>query len=368
MRERAPRRAELLEPRPIDARDVSRRLTPGTALIEYLLTDSGSVAFVVTPDTLAALDLGVRRSDLARLVEFSRALIEVGPEPGGTQWQGPLRRLHAYLVGPAEDAGLLRRVERLVLVPHAELHYVPFAALMDRSDAYLAERYSIGFAPSASVWLSLGDRPTSAVVGGVLALAPRPDALPATGREVAAVARSNPGAARVLRGPEASEARLRLLAGEHRVIHLATYGLLNTRNPLFSYVDLRGGGGQDGRLEVHEVFGLELGADLVVLSACQTALGSGALADVPEGDDWVGLTRAFLHAGAARVAATLWAVEDESSADLMERFYEARAMGHDDMQALATAQRSMLQRAATAHPFHWAGVVIVGQERGADAL
>src|SRR5436190_529108 len=80
---------------------------------------------------------------------------------------------------------------------------------------------------------------------------------------------------------------------------------------------LAGGGGQDGRLEVHEVFGLTLSADLVVLSACQTALGSGALADVPAGDDWVGLSRAFLSAGAAQVVATLWPVEDRATADLM---------------------------------------------------
>ena len=77
---------------------------------------------------------------------------------------------------------------------------------------------------------------------------------------------------------------------------------------LFSFVQLSGGGGDsDGRLEVHEVFGLSLSARLVVLSACQTGLASGAVADVPAGDDWVGLVRAFLGAGAQNVIATLWA-------------------------------------------------------------
>src|SRR5213592_921066 len=98
---------------------------------------------------------------------------------------------------------------------------------------------------------------------------------------------------------------------------------------LFRSVDLAADSAQDGRLEVHEVFGLHLAADLVVLSACQTGLGSGALADVPAGDDWVGLTRAFLHAGAANVVATLWAVDDWATAALMERFYEGYAPGHD---------------------------------------
>jgi len=145
------------------------------------------------------------------------------------------------------------------------------------------------------------------------------------------------------------------------VLHLATYGVLNKHNPLFSYVDLAPGGGQDGRLEVHEVFGLRLHADLVVLSACQTGLGSGALADVPTGDDWVGLTRAFLHAGAARVVATLWPVEDQATAALMERFYEGLAAGADPARALALAQRALLAAPATAHPFAWAGFEVAGR-------
>jgi CHAT domain-containing protein len=147
------------------------------------------------------------------------------------------------------------------------------------------------------------------------------------------------------------------------VLHLATYGILNKPNPLFSYVELAPGGDQDGRLEVHEVFGLTLVADLVVLSACQTGLGSGALADVPAGDDWVGLSRAFLSAGAAHVVATLWPVEDRATADLMEHFYERFTAGADPAAALAAAQRALLVAPATAHPFYWAGFVSVGGAR-----
>jgi CHAT domain-containing protein len=129
-------------------------------------------------------------------------------------------------------------------------------------------------------------------------------------------------------------------------------------------VELAPGEGQDGRLEVHEVFGLHLSADLVVLSACQTGLASGALADVPPGDDWVGLTRAFLHAGARRVVATLWPVDDWATAALMERFYEGYVGGAEPAQALAAAQRVLIAQPATAHPFYWAGFVAVGGARG----
>jgi CHAT domain-containing protein len=196
----------------------------------------------------------------------------------------------------------------------------------------------------------------------VLAFAPRPDALPASQREVAAIAQL--AGADVLTGSAASEAAFRRDAPGRRVLHLATYGVLNKQNPLFSYVELAPGGADDGRLEVHEVFGLQLTADLVVLSACQTGLGSGALADVPAGDDWVGLTRAFLHAGAAHVVATLWPVDDWATAALMERFYQGYAGNADPAGALAAAQRALLAQPATSHPFYWAGFVAVG---GADA-
>ena len=109
---------------------------------------------------------------------------------------------------------------------------------------------------------------------------------------------------------------------------------------------------------MHEVFGLHLAADLVVLSACQTGLGSGAIADVPAGDDWVGLTRAFLHAGARHVVATLWPVDDWGTAALMESFYQDYAGGAEPARALATAQRALIARRTTSDPFYWAGFIV----------
>jgi CHAT domain-containing protein len=193
----------------------------------------------------------------------------------------------------------------------------------------------------------------------VLAFAPRPDVLPASRREVAAIERVTGSEVRSRIGPSATEEQFRREAPGRRILHLATYGVLNKQNPMFSFVELAPGGGQDGRLEVHEVFGLRLNADLVVLSACQTGLGSGVRADVPPGDDWVGLTRAFLHAGAARVMASLWPVDDWATAALMENFYRELAAGATEAEALSRAQEAMRSGASTAHPFYWAGFVLV---------
>jgi CHAT domain-containing protein len=193
----------------------------------------------------------------------------------------------------------------------------------------------------------------------VLALAPHADRLPASREEVASILAESGGRATVLVGGAASATALRARASGHDILHLATLGVLNKHNPLFSYVELAGAG-DAARLEVHEVFGLPLNGQLVVLSACQTALASGALADVPPGDDWVGLTQAFLHAGAGGVLASLWRVDDRATARLMELFYRRLASGESETAALASAQRAMLREPGRAHPFYWAGFVLSG--------
>jgi len=112
------------------------------------------------------------------------------------------------------------------------------------------------------------------------------------------------------------------LAGDFRVLHLATHGYFNQASPLLSGLELEADRHDDGMLRVHEILDLPLHADLVTLSACDTALGSGYFAELPVGDEFVSLNRAFLAAGSASVMATLWQVEDRASVSLMKRFYE----------------------------------------------
>jgi CHAT domain-containing protein len=359
MQERTPHHAQLVAPRTRSVREVAERLASDEAFVEYLVSDTGALAFIITRDSFAIRDLGASRADLRRLVDFALGTLA---RPAGTVtdslWRGPLQQLRRELITPLEESGLLTAVTRLVIVPHAELHYLPFAALLDSTGQFLIQRYELARTPSASVWLMLGERARQHGAQ-VLALAPRPGALPASSREVELIGRLTD--TRVLTGPAASEAAFRREAGGRRVLHLATYGSLNKTNPLFSFVQLQSGDGHDGRLEVHEVFGLTLSADLVVLSACQTALGSGALSDVPPGDDWVGLTRAFLHAGAADVVATLWSVDDWATASLMEQFYGRYSRRADAAAALAEAQRAILTMTSTRHPFYWAGFTAVGE-------
>lgn len=363
LRERAPRRAALLLPEPPSWQAVAARLAAGEVFIEYLLGESGSLAYLVTRDTIAAVPLGASRRELARTVALARAtLLPRGDSPLEDPWRPPLRLLHRQLITPLEASGLLASARRLIVAPHGELHYVPFAALLggEGRGTHVVERYELVVTPSASVWLALRARPGRPAAAGILALAPSPDVLPGSEAEVAAITRLGGGDVRVLRGRAATEAAFRREAPSRRVLHLASFGVLNKQNPLFSFVQLAPGGTHDGELDAHEVAGLPLAADLVVLSACQTGLASGAREDVPAGDDWIGLTQAFLVAGAERVMGTLWPVEDRATAELMERFYGGYLPAGDPVRALAEAQRALLRARATASPYYWAGFVVAG--------
>jgi len=362
VRETSPAYAALVRGETAPARDVMQALTPDEALLEYLVGDSTTLVFVVTRDSVTALDLGVSRGALAALVDFARTrLVNPTNDAARRAWRAPLRRLYGQLVGPVEASGLLAGKQRLIVAPHAELHYLPFAALVQPGmpEQLLVERYLIEYVPSASVWLQLRNRPPRTPGGGALALAPRPEALPGSQAEVAAVRRAYGDQARVLVGAPATERAFRTLAPQREVVHLATHGVLNKHNPLFSFVQLGAGGGEDGRLEVHEVYGLSLQARLLVLSACQTGVAGGTMADVPPGDDWVGLVNAFLFAGAANVLGTLWPVQDASTARFMGRFYDELGAGRSEPEALALAQRTALRETASSHPFYWAGFTLV---------
>lgn len=161
-------------------------------------------------------------------------------------------------------------------------------------------------------------------------------------------------------GASATESAFKGKAKGYGIIHFATHGYFNKANPIFSGVQLEADEKNDGRLDVHEILGLRLNADLVTLSACETALGSGYFSDVPAGDEFVGLTRAFLFAGSSSVVASLWEVNDRSTMQFMGSFYR-RLRPAGGAAALAQAQRDMLRRGeAYRHPYFWAPFVLTG--------
>jgi CHAT domain-containing protein len=150
---------------------------------------------------------------------------------------------------------------------------------------------------------------------------------------------------------------------QYRIVHFATHGVLDSERPELSGVVLslvdRDGNPQEGFLRLHDIYGLRLGADLVVLSACRTALGQ----EIP-GEGLVGLVHGFMYAGAPRVVASLWQVPDRASAELMQRFYRAMLADHlSAAAALRQAQVAMIAESRFSDPFDWGAFVLQGAWR-----
>jgi len=172
-------------------------------------------------------------------------------------------------------------------------------------------------------------------------------------REAEEVGRLFPGAIVLLR-QEATKPRTRGPLGSQSLIHLATHADFDQEDPLGSALLLRPEGSDDGRLEVQEIFSLELNASLVILSACETSLGR-----IKEGDEVIGLTRAFIYAGTPSVITTLWKVNDRASYELMREFYRNLKSGRNKGEALRQAQLATL--AKYPHPYYWAAYQLTGE-------
>jgi len=262
------------------------------------------------------------------------------------------------------EPGWLTGVKHLYLVPHGMLNYLPFALLPHEvATDYrpMIDRFTLAYLPAAS---SLANgTPMSHQVQNILAMAPSISRLEHAPEEVRSIGKLFSPNAELLIGKNATESNFKKSAGDFQILHLATHGYFNKLNPLLSGLQLEADDYNDGLLEVHEILELKLGSDLVTLSACKTGLGSGYFSAIPAGDDFVGMTRAFLQVGSASVLATLWEVEDRSTVDLMQSFYghlDTNNPGQDKAGALAKAQRVLLATQNYKHPYYWAPFVLVG--------
>jgi CHAT domain-containing protein len=382
-------------------------------MLSYSVGRDRTILFVVQPQTsspsgIAALTVPVGAESLRERVGAFRNLIDraSGAESPGTQTLDlQSRQLFDLLVEPARH--LIGGARRLVISPDGPLHLLPFAALrLPASDALptLAPRYLIEWKPihtvvSATVYAELqkARRPAHSAAGGRLVAFgdPRyppvsPDApgeanpmardtersgfalepLPASRIEVGAIARLYGARAVSYVGKAATEERAKSLDRTTRYLHFATHGILDSRFPLnsalvFSIDGAPAEGKENGLLQAWEVFEqVRFDADLVTLSACDSGLGREL-----GGEGLVGLTRAFQYAGARSVLASLWRIGDESTADLMTRFYRNLRAGQTKDVALRGAQLDLIRSARTgttgdrSHPFHWAAFTLTGDWR-----
>jgi tetratricopeptide (TPR) repeat protein len=256
----------------------------------------------------------------------------------------PLEPLLKEPVDPTSERTVASR--KLVIVPHGLLHRVPFHALFD-GGSYLLERFEISYAPSAKVY-SLCQKRFSRGLDKALVLGVADPSIPAVAEETQAVVRHLP-AAELLRDQQATVEALRLKVPGCGLLHLACHGMFRVDNPMFSSLKVG-----DGWLAASDVIRLDLAGALVTLSACESGRN-----EVYAGDELMGLTRAFLGAGATTLVASLWLVQDETTAELMENWYEHLSEGVGRATALRSAQLALKDKHP--HPYYWAPFVLIGQ-------
>jgi CHAT domain-containing protein len=242
------------------------------------------------------------------------------------------------------------------------LHYLPFQALRDPEGKYLIESYTVSYLPSASVLKYAREKNRGnhadlfAVANPLTDLAPLP-AAEVEAREVSALFDRK----QVLLGPGATKTKFKSEGPRYDLLLFSTHGEMIESDPLKSNLRFTPTQQDDGKLTVSEIFDMEVKANLVTLSACETGLARGTKGGFPQGDDLVGLSRAFIHAGASSVVASLWKVSDDSTVEMMRSFYRnLRTM--PKAEALRQAQLGLAKSnvMASSHPYFWAPFILVG--------
>ncbi|MEM7350735.1 MAG: CHAT domain-containing tetratricopeptide repeat protein [Acidobacteriota bacterium] len=413
IRSESPAYAALTQPQAMRLSEMREQiLDQDTVLLEYALGAERSYLWAISPDRFESHELPPREEIDALAKELYEAIVASRETLGRRAFERTAARLSEIILKPVVERLGPRRI---VVVPDGALHYLPFGVLpAPGGGPYepLLARHEIVALPSVSTLGILrrelsGRQPSDGALailadpvfeaddprirqaradtrlaedqGKDLSLPtrlsrsmldfgkPRLLRLPYSRLEAQSIADQAAGG-KVLEALSFDASRELALSGDlgrFRVLHFATHGLLNARHPELSGLVLslydEEGDEQNGFLRAHEIYNLDLPADLVVLSACQTALG-------PEirGEGLIGLTRGFMYAGAAGVVASLWRVDDRATAELMARFY--REMIREKRlpaAALQQAQLSMWREPAWRAPYYWAGFLFQGDWQAA---
>ena len=373
-----------------DIKALAKRLQ--STWLMYWVADNDTLVWVVTPEgdvhwrrvpvTLAKVESLVAQSVPRGTAVDGLAAVALGSRAHLRPW----RELYQLLIKPVSAYLPTTEGARLTIVPHGPLFRLSFAALPDEAGRYLLERYDLHYVPAAAVLQFTSAIPARPALPSLLvgdATAPASASASETSthgdgtggtmlaelgwarREVMSIAKLLPGESETLVGADATEAAVRRKLTGRRVIHFATHGVVHNDSNLESYLVMQGQDGSDGRLTADEIDRFSLDADLVVLSACGTALGPIS------GDGVQGFTRAFLSAGAGSVIATTWSIADRTSYQVMEGFYREWTAGRDKARALRESQLAMLRQlrkggitidGVVLHesPWLWAGFVLVG--------
>src|SRR5262249_23727189 len=267
----------------------------------------------------------------------------------------------------------------LIIVPDGPLWELPFQALQVAPKRFLIDDHAVSYAPSLTTLSHMTrsgtarrkSSPTVLAIGNPalgqgtvgtvqsLLMNEQLGPLPEAERLVKTVGKMyGPSRSKVYVGVEAQEGRVKAEAGNYQIIHIAAHGILNDKSPMYSYLVLSQvdrDPHEDGLLEAWEIMNLDLKAELVILSACETARGQ-----IGNGEGVIGLSWASFIAGAPATVVSQWKVETSSTTDLMIEFHRNLMAGKTKAEALRLAALKLSKTEQYRHPFYWAGFVIIG--------
>jgi CHAT domain-containing protein len=344
-----------LEPEapPVALDRVRGRLPRSAALVEFAILPGQLAAFVATRDSVQLRSWPANPDVLKRQVLRLRRVLQ-SPDSGAELDQAIVDLSQLILAPIAGD--IPASIDRLIVVPAGPLYQIPFETLQLSAGKCLLDRFTISYLPSAAALAALDSQ--SKASGNLLLGAIGDQSiegmppLPGTLHETSAIAAIEPGARIVSQAAFTHDATLAAFGVFDRV-HLATHGILDEDAPLFSALLTSPAPGQPARVSLYEIAAMPIHSRLVVLSACETGLGR-----LSGGDEMVGLTRTFLAAGAKVVVSSLWKVNDESTAALMQEFYRGLKSGKPPAAAMRAAELHI--RKQYPHPFYWAPFVVTG--------
>ncbi len=333
---------------PMKIEEIYELLDPQIALVEYLVTKKEIIAWVVHKGEINLVRVPVGEKKINRLIKKYRmsmqALMPMDKTTGD---------LYDILIKPVEP--FLKEADYVGIIPNGALHYLSFASLKNE-EGYFIEQHPVFYSPSASVLKYTFARRSEEKNVKVLAVG-NPDLgnlnydLPLSEMEVNSI-KWNFTDIDVLTGGEATESWLTKNIEKYGIIHIASHGEFDDINPLFSALKLKRDITADGNLQVKEIFPLNIKADLVTLSACQTGLGH-----LSGGDELIGLNRAFFYAGTHAIISSLWRIDDISTAILIKHFYR-NYKSFNKAEALRKAQ--LLIKKFYPHPSYWSGLTLTG--------
>ena len=357
--------------KPLEIGEVGSLLTEQSALLEYLVSDDAVLLYVFTKSndqvTFKTYKINVGREELnRRIARFRQKLAE-----RNVLFAADSQSIYDLILRPA--AAQLAGKTLLTIVPDDGLWELPFQALQSTENRYLLDDASVSYSPSLTTLRELRGNPreTNPAAQNLLAFGNPTSgtaqtninftALPEAERQTNTL-KNLYGAnnARIFIRNQADEAVLkRETVNGFSILHLATHGVLDNNSPLNSYLMLapNQATGDDGRLEAWEILEMNLSSDLIFLSACETARGG-----VRSGEGLIGLSWSLMVAGARNVVVSQWKVESSSTTDLTVDFYKSLKQNTSKKpEALRQAALKLRRHPSTAHPFYWAGFVLIGE-------